>query len=501
MHGLVTRSANAVALFAVLLAGSCAGASGHASVSPGRSEPGRWGTAIEVPGSATLDTGGAPWTAAVSSSSMSCASPGDCTASGNTGLAGSRQRVFVVSQVRGTWRAARAIPGLAALNAGHNASAGPVSCASPGNCSAGGWYWDARHHARAFVASEVRGTWHKAVEVPGTAVLGKLSAQLNSVSCTTPGNCSAGGSYYVSDRRGQAFVVSETRGKWRGAISVPGVAGLNPDGVAGISEISCSSPGNCSAAGTYTDTSHNTRVFVVSEVRGTWGEAIQAPGTATLGRPGVKGVSCGSAGNCAVVGSYYGSQGFEYPFVENQVNGKWGSATPVPGMASFGQKGNGHLDAVSCAAPGDCAAAGSEGINNGFDAYGGGQPFVVTEMNGTWRKARLVPGVNALNTGADGDVVALSCASAGNCSAGGYFGIGRPDQKVYDYSAFVVSEVNGVWGKALQIPGMHALNKGKQAGIATVSCPAAAKCSAGGSYEDGAYHGQAFVVSEGGGIG
>ena len=500
MHGLVARTVNAVALSAVLLAGACAGTGGQSSARPGPSGPGRWGTAIEVPGSATLATGGGPWTAAVSISSVSCASPGDCTAAGNTGLIGSRQQPFVVSQVRGAWRKARAIPGLAALNAGHNASAGPVSCASPGDCSAGGWYWDYRHHARAFVVSEVRGTWKEAVEVPGTAALGTLSAQLSSVSCTTPGNCSAGGTYYLSDRRGQAFVVSETRGKWLRAITVPGLARLNPDGTAGLTEVSCSSPGNCSAAGTYTDTSHNTRVFVVSEVRGTWGEAIQAPGTAALGSPGVGGVSCGSAGNCAVVG-YYGGQGFEYPFVENQVNGTWRSAIPVPGMAAFGQKGNGHLNAVSCAAPGDCAAAGSEGINNGFDAYGGGQPFVVTETNGTWATARLVPGVTALNTGADGGVTTLSCASAGNCSAGGYFGIGRPDQKVYDYSAFVVSEVNGVWGRAMRIPGLRALNRGKQAGVAAVSCAAAGRCSAGGSYEDGTYHGQAFVVTQGGSAG
>jgi hypothetical protein len=39
-------------------------------------------------------------------------------------------------------------------------SAGSVSCASPGNCSAGGdYYTDAAGHQQAFVVSEKNGSW------------------------------------------------------------------------------------------------------------------------------------------------------------------------------------------------------------------------------------------------------------------------------------------------------------------------------------------------------
>src|SRR5262249_2635110 len=67
-----------------------------------------------------------------------------------------------------TWRAARGIRGAAALNQGGYAQVKSVSCGSPGNCSAGGWYPDRLGVPQAFIASEIKGTWQTAIEVPGT---------------------------------------------------------------------------------------------------------------------------------------------------------------------------------------------------------------------------------------------------------------------------------------------------------------------------------------------
>ena len=41
---------------------------------------------------------------------------------------------------------------------------------------------------------------------------------------------------------------------------------------------------------------------------------------------------------------------------------------------------------------------------------------------GTWGKAKEVPGTATLNTGGGAWIISLSCASAGNCSAGGEIG-------------------------------------------------------------------------------
>src|SRR5260370_532973 len=98
-------------------------------------------------------------------------------------------------QGKGTWHAAIKVPGTAALNQGGGAAITSVSCTSAGNCSAGGAYIDSSNRVQAFVVSQTGGTWHTAIEVPGTAALNHEDAEITSVSCASAGNCSAGGPY------------------------------------------------------------------------------------------------------------------------------------------------------------------------------------------------------------------------------------------------------------------------------------------------------------------
>jgi hypothetical protein len=140
-----------------------------------------------------------------------------------------------------------------------------VSCGAAGNCSAGGSYADGSRHGQAFVVSQAHGTWGTAREVPGTAALNQGgSAQITSVSCPSAGNCSAGGSYEDASFRAHAFVAGETNGTWGTAMEVPGTAALNQQG-AEIASVSCASAGHCSAGGDYQDGAGHTQVFVVSE--------------------------------------------------------------------------------------------------------------------------------------------------------------------------------------------------------------------------------------------
>jgi hypothetical protein len=97
---------------------------------------------------------------------------------------------------RHAWGNAEEVPGTAALNQGGNAFITSVSCGSAGNCGAGGYYRDSSGHFQAFVVSQVNGTWHTAIEVPGTAALNQGgNAEIASVSCASAGNCGAGGYY------------------------------------------------------------------------------------------------------------------------------------------------------------------------------------------------------------------------------------------------------------------------------------------------------------------
>jgi len=68
----------------------------------------------------------------------------------------------VVREIGGHWLKAIEVPGTAALNGGGNARVTWVSCASAGNCAAGGSYQDRSGHQQAFVVSQVNGRWRRA---------------------------------------------------------------------------------------------------------------------------------------------------------------------------------------------------------------------------------------------------------------------------------------------------------------------------------------------------
>jgi hypothetical protein len=319
------------------------------------------------------------------------------------------------------WGAAIEVPGIAALAPGGDAAITSVSCGAAGNCSAGGHYGfhPGSPATEAFVVSEVRGTWHKAIEVPGTGALNRgVQAEITSVSCASAGNCSAGGFYLDGSRRFQAFVVSEVRGTWHKAVEVPGTAALNQGGFAELGSVSCAAAGNCSAGGTYSNSSTGPQAFVVSQAGGTWHKAIEIPGTAALNQGGddfPSEVSCGAAGNCSAGGFYIGGFG-QQAFVVSQAAGAWHKAIKVPGTAALNQGGSAELGSVSCASAGHCSAGGTYADSSNKE-----QAFVVSQIDGTWHKAIEVPGTAALNQGGQAKIISVSCASAGHCSAGGTY--------------------------------------------------------------------------------
>jgi hypothetical protein len=123
-----------------------------------------------------------------------------------------------------------------------------------------------------------------ATEVPGAAALNQGGdAAILSVSCRSAGNCSAGGIYKDSSGRSQAFVVNQKNGTWSTAEEVPGFAPLNQGGDAELSSVSCGSPGNCSSGGAYKDSPAATRRMWTAKARpGTpanWINASRRKGT------------------------------------------------------------------------------------------------------------------------------------------------------------------------------------------------------------------------------
>jgi D-alanine-D-alanine ligase-like ATP-grasp enzyme len=463
-------------------AGVAAGTPG--AVAAGAAAGGTWGNAQEV--AAGLNQGGE-----AQLNSVSCASAGNCSAGGSYTNTAEQVQAFVLTEANGMWRRAEEVPGSAALNQGWNAEVSSVSCTSAGNCAAGGRYQDKSVRRHVFVVTQTNGTWGRAEEVPGSAALNRggeiADVGINSVSCASAGNCSAGGFYTDRSGRLQAFVVNEANGTWGRAEEVPGSGALNTGGAAEVDSLSCGSAGNCSAGGKYSTNrkAGHEQAFVVSQRNGHWGTAKQvAAGLNTGAFARIFSVSCASAGNCSAGGSYTDGSVHHHAFVVDQTHGRWGTAEEVPGTAALNRGGFAQISSVSCASAGNCSAGGFYFTKRPRD-----HALVVTETHGRWGTAQTLPGSVALNQGGNAEVISVSCASPGNCAVGGsYQGAVRSEQM------FVANETNGTWGTAEEVPGSAALNGGGLAAIFAVSCGAVADCSAGGFYTGPGQ--EAFVVSE-----
>src|SRR5437763_6033230 len=90
-----------------------------------------------------------------------------------------------------------------------------VSCASAGNCSAVGYYYDGSVSQQGLLLTETAGTWATGVEASPPANAGSNPAvHANSVSRGAAGHCSAGGHYTDNALHGQGLLLTETAGTW-----------------------------------------------------------------------------------------------------------------------------------------------------------------------------------------------------------------------------------------------------------------------------------------------
>jgi hypothetical protein len=384
--------------------------------------------------------------------SISCASAGNCSAAGGNRLT---KGLFVVSEKDGIWGTAQAAPGQAALLGSHptGSSFSVLSCSSAGNCSAGGSYTARGKSTKAFVVTEKNGKWGNLEQV---RLIHGLGTGILAMSCPSAGNCSAGG---------RGYVVSEKRGVWGNAEKIRGTSGS-------IDQIACPSAGNCLGVGFYPGSNGaQADPFAVTEKQGTWGKGrtfpriehrADGPGAALTG------VACESPGSCTAVGYYYFDGNQNVAFAFSQKNGIWG---PVQGLNS----GLIDITSLSCSSQGNCATGG--------DFAGEGDPelaqaWISTETDGAWSSPQVPPGLDALSGDSmQSGLTGVFCWSAGNCGAAGFYdGTTGVNPQTY-----VITEKDGVWGTATELPAAAALS-GSPLGPAALSCGAPGDCSLGGSF-------------------
>ena len=189
---------------------------------------GHWAAATGV----TLPSGAAPATTVGDQtsvlSSVSCAQTGDCSAVGWYFDNDENGQGLLETEQNGVWQPgteavlpANAEAGLEKQSSGLDW----VSCASVGNCLATGVYTDRGLNSRGLLVSEVNGVWQTAQEAPLPAhAASQQTAATDQSDCTAVGDCAVIGEYYDSHGRLLGYTTSETNGSFGRpvAVSVPG---------------------------------------------------------------------------------------------------------------------------------------------------------------------------------------------------------------------------------------------------------------------------------------
>jgi hypothetical protein len=132
--------------------------------------------------------------------------------------------------------------------------------------------------------------WGSGVQasLPANASPTVFGTSLNSVSCLSGRNCTAGGGYTDSTPAGQALLVGEASGVWGSGVEAALPANAATNQVAVVQSVSCASAGNCTAVGNYTDNSDRVQGLLLTQTSGTWGVGVEAPlpGNADSARSG-----------------------------------------------------------------------------------------------------------------------------------------------------------------------------------------------------------------------
>jgi hypothetical protein len=240
-------------------------------------------------------------------SSVSCASAGNCTAVGSYYDNSGTTQGLLLTQTAGSWATGTE----ASLPAGAGSSPGvflpAVSCASAGNCTAVGAYVDGSDSYQGLLLTQTAGSWATGTEAPLPANAGLTQdAGVNSVSCVTAGICTAVGDYADSSGSFQGLLLTQTAGTWATGTQATLPANAGHD-IANVLSVSCASAGNCTAVGEYYDNSGNEQGLLLTQAAGTWATGTQAPlpaDAASKPYAVASSVSCTSPGNCTAAAGY-----------------------------------------------------------------------------------------------------------------------------------------------------------------------------------------------------
>jgi hypothetical protein len=171
----------------------------------------------------------------------------------------------------------------------------------------------------------------------------------------------------------------------------------------------CSSPTSCIAVGTFEDSS-GTQVPLAEKWNGTTWSVQSAPSPAGATDSELDGISCISATSCLGVGFFAGGSGTQA--LAEEWNGTTWTIQPTPTPAG---SGGSELESVSCSAPNDCTAVGTQ------DSPIGDVTLAESWDGTTWTIETTVNPRGARPPDYHSVLGSVSCTSATACTAAGWF--------------------------------------------------------------------------------
>jgi hypothetical protein len=356
-----------------------------------------------------------------------------------------------------------------------------VDCASPGTCTAAGYYLDDTRTLPLTMALS-GGTWTE--QSVDTVDLGAIDFDLRGVSCPTSSTCRVVGSIvYGHGMPRREFSFGRSEGAWvadgteplerkwtRVEVSTVGsrltdISCPNPSSLA-----SCVSVGAVEAGASAEDVNQLASVGV-----GTDPSAQVTPPTPVGATSSALGaVDCATTTSCVAVGNYHDAEGRRNGLAMKWNGSSWtAAATPEPEgtIASY-------LNGVACSSSSDCVAVGGR-----LDAEGELSPLALHWNGSTWSVTSPASPGGFL----EGELAAVSCSSSSDCAAVGEYvdaeGVPHPLAMHWSGSAWTTIAVGGA-------------ESGSPLGLTAVSC-VAGECFAIGSYlgEDGSFGLYATVPS------
>ncbi len=335
------------------------------------------------------------------------------------------------------------------------------------------------------VVSESGGTWGQAKQLTlptGAATQAKSDA--TDVWCATSTSCVAVGFYRYSSNSGKynkPFIATMGTGGWNKATNIPLPSNSTTPTNAKLSRISCSSPGNCGAVGTYRDKDGDIEIGGYIQESGKWITShwivvpLDAPKTGKTITP--YGISCPATGDCVGVGKYNHAAGVVRPFIFTSTNGTWNNGFSINLPADAKSKA-GDFHAVSCPDTGDCVAVGNYTNTSGHKAV-----FAVTETGGHWnttaKEITIAPSDGASPPAPQ--LNGLSCVDTATCDAVGFYANNGSPSLV---SPLSVAYSTSTWQTAAGVaaPGNSSTTSAAFTQFKDVSCWAQWGCAGVGSY-------------------